>query len=79
MYVESSRNSKRLPSGTFTAFAMYIREDGRWQAFQLQVLTLTGTGIGHVTAFFDLSLFTTFGLPLTLPADEQVPLPSGTP
>jgi len=62
------------------AFAMYMRgDDGGWHAFQLHVLTLTAAGISHVTAFFDLSLFTTFGLPMTLPADEQVALTSGTP
>jgi len=62
------------------AFAMYMRgDDGGWYAFQLHVLTLTAAGISHVTAFFDLNLFTTFSLPMTLPADEQVPLPSGTP
>jgi RNA polymerase sigma-70 factor (ECF subfamily) len=62
------------------AFATYIRaEDGSWRAFQLQVLELTGAGISHVTAFFDLSLFATFGLPMTLPADEPVVPPSGTP
>src|SRR5262245_9500745 len=48
-------------------FAMYIRHDGTWKPFQLNVLTLTKTGIGHVTAFFDLDLFTKFGLPSTLP------------
>jgi RNA polymerase sigma-70 factor (ECF subfamily) len=53
------------------AFAMYMRgEDGGWHAFQLQVLTLTGARIAHVTAFFDLSLFATFNLPSTLPTDE---------
>jgi len=62
------------------AFAMYIRgDDGGWHAFQLHVLTLTAAGISHVIAFFDLSLFTTFGLPMTLPVDEQVVVTSGTP
>jgi hypothetical protein len=32
-----------------------------------------------MTVFFDLSLFTTFGLPLTLPADDQVFLSPVTP
>jgi RNA polymerase sigma-70 factor (ECF subfamily) len=59
------------------AFAMYIRTaEGGWEAFQLQVLTLTAGGISHVTAFLDLSLFTTFGMPSTLPADEQVVTPA---
>jgi RNA polymerase sigma-70 factor (ECF subfamily) len=51
------------------AFAMYILgDDGTWKPFQLQVLTLAKTGIAHVTAFFDLDLFVTFGLPATLPS-----------
>jgi RNA polymerase sigma-70 factor, ECF subfamily len=62
------------------AFAMYIRgDDGGWLAFQLHVLTLTTRGISHVTAFFDLDLFTTFGLPMTLPADNQVATGSAAP
>ena len=62
------------------AFAMYILgDDGGWHAFQLQVLTLIGGRISHSTVFFDLRLFTTFGLPSTLPADARVPLGSGTP
>jgi RNA polymerase sigma-70 factor (ECF subfamily) len=61
------------------AFGMYIRlDDGSWLAFQLQVVTLTAAGISHMTAFFDLELFTTFGLPMTLPADNQVAPASGT-
>jgi len=56
------------------AFAMYERvDDGTWKAFQLHVITATPTGISHVAAFFDLALFPTFGLPMTLPADDQVP------
>jgi RNA polymerase sigma-70 factor (ECF subfamily) len=62
------------------AFGMYYRRaDGGWGPFQLHVLTLTGAGISHVTAFFDLSLFPMFGLPTSLPADEQATLTSGTP
>jgi RNA polymerase sigma-70 factor (ECF subfamily) len=54
------------------AFAMYrLGDDGHWHAFQLQVLTITKAGIAHVTAFFDLRLFTTFGFPQTLPAEER--------
>jgi RNA polymerase sigma-70 factor, ECF subfamily len=56
------------------AFAMYILgNDGTWQPFQLQVLTLSAAGISHVAAFFDLSLFPTFGLPETLLADPPTP------
>jgi RNA polymerase sigma-70 factor (ECF subfamily) len=55
------------------AFGLYLRgDDGDWHAFHLQVATLTAAGISHMTAFFDLSLFTTFGLPLTMPADDQL-------
>jgi hypothetical protein len=36
------------------------------------VLQLGASGITHVVAFFDLRLFSTFGLPLTLSA-EQAP------
>jgi RNA polymerase sigma-70 factor (ECF subfamily) len=53
------------------AFAMYVREGTTWHAFQLQVLTLGPAGITHVTAFFDLTLFPTFGLPMTM-ADDDV-------
>jgi RNA polymerase sigma-70 factor (ECF subfamily) len=51
-------------------FAMYWLRDGDWHAFQLQVVTLVGTSITNVTAFFDLSLFPLFGLPMTLPAHD---------
>jgi RNA polymerase sigma-70 factor, ECF subfamily len=61
------------------AFAMYIRgKSGDWEAFQLQVVTLTAAGISHVVAFFDLTLFTAFGLPMTMSADAQMPAASGT-
>jgi RNA polymerase sigma-70 factor (ECF subfamily) len=61
-------------------FAMYMHDGkGGWQAFQLHVVTLTADGISHVTAFFDVRLFTKFGLPLTLPADDQVVPSSATP
>jgi RNA polymerase sigma-70 factor (ECF subfamily) len=62
------------------AFAMYILgDDGAWRPFQLQVLTVTDGGISHVVAFFDLKLFTTFGLPTTLPAGEQPARTAGQP
>jgi RNA polymerase sigma-70 factor (ECF subfamily) len=46
-------------------FAVYMRDpaDNIHRAFQLQVLTLTATGIIHAIAFFDLTLFETFNLP----------------
>ena len=52
------------------AFGMYLRGDDAYNAFQLHVITMTPAGIGHVTAFFELSLFPTFGLPDTLPLDD---------
>jgi RNA polymerase sigma-70 factor, ECF subfamily len=59
------------------AFGMYLRdEDGSSSAFQLHVLTLAPTGISHVTAFFDLSLFATFALPDSLPPDTTPARPS---
>jgi len=46
------------------AFALYMREpDGKHRAFQLQVLTLSGKGVSHVSTFFDTTLFEEFGLP----------------
>ena len=55
------------------AFALYLRgDDGDFQPFTLQVLTLTSAGIAHVANFFDLQLFTTFGLPKTQPARPQL-------
>ena len=46
------------------AFALYMREpDGEHRAFQLQVLTLSGKGVSHVSTFFDTTLFEEFGLP----------------
>ena len=60
------------------AYAMYrLGDDGDWHAFQLQVVTLAAGGIAHVTAFFDLRLFTTFGLPLTRPAEDLAPSRAG--
>lgn len=44
--------------------AVYMRDThGVHRAFQLQQLTVTEAGIGHVTAYFDLALFADFGLP----------------
>jgi RNA polymerase sigma-70 factor, ECF subfamily len=49
------------------AYGMYLRGEREYEAFQLHVVTLSDAAISHVTAFFDLSLFPTFGLPDTLP------------
>ncbi|WP_046471541.1 sigma-70 family RNA polymerase sigma factor [Allosalinactinospora lopnorensis] len=54
------------------AFGLYMRdENGAHRAFHLQVLTVTPSGITHVAAFFDTTLFATFGLPEALPALPQ--------
>ncbi len=58
------------------AFGMYYLVDGVFAPFQLQVLELTDRGIGHVTAFFDQSLFALFGLPERL--DTQIPVDAGS-
>ncbi|HEY7053443.1 MAG TPA: sigma-70 family RNA polymerase sigma factor [Mycobacterium sp.] len=48
------------------AAAMYMREGDKHVAFQLHVVDFTGTGVAHVVAFLDTSLFSKFGLPATL-------------
>jgi RNA polymerase sigma-70 factor (ECF subfamily) len=54
------------------AFGLYKlkNEDGVHHAHSLQVLTLTTEGIAHVGAFFDTTLFRTFGLPDVHPASS---------
>ena len=50
------------------AYGLYMRgPDGRLRAFQLQQLTVGPRGVSRVTAYFDLRLFETFGLPAELP------------
>ena len=57
------------------AYGLYMRTpSGDFAPFQLQVLELDGDQVRHVTAFFDLRLFETFGLPARLPAD-YAPMP----
>ena len=48
--------------------ALYMRnpETGVHEAFQLHVLDARSTGVTHVVAFMDTSLFERFGLPATL-------------
>ncbi|QXJ19469.1 sigma-70 family RNA polymerase sigma factor [Actinomadura graeca] len=49
------------------AFGLYRRgEDGVHRPFQIQVLAITGEGVAQVSAFFDTTLFATFGLPDSL-------------
>jgi RNA polymerase sigma-70 factor (ECF subfamily) len=51
------------------AYGLYMRsEDGRMLPFQLQQLTVSPGGVSRVTAYFDLRLFESFGLPAELPA-----------
>ncbi|MGH3735634.1 MAG: sigma-70 family RNA polymerase sigma factor [Micromonosporaceae bacterium] len=55
------------------AFGLYMKgEDGVHRAFQLQVLTFSGAKVSHTVAFFDTTLFPTFGLPEVLPAEPQL-------
>jgi RNA polymerase sigma-70 factor (ECF subfamily) len=49
------------------AFGLYMRNGDVYRPFNLPVLTLTPAGVSHVTCFFDLRLFPTFGLPESLP------------
>ncbi|OBI45987.1 RNA polymerase subunit sigma-70 [Mycobacterium kyorinense] len=48
------------------AAAMYMRDGDSHIPFQLQVLDVTDTGVSHVVAFLDTSLFAKFGLPASL-------------
>ncbi|MGI8330439.1 sigma-70 family RNA polymerase sigma factor [Actinomadura scrupuli] len=46
------------------AFGMYLRrEDGVLRAHSIQVLTVTRSGIAHISSFLDETLFDYFGLP----------------
>jgi RNA polymerase sigma-70 factor (ECF subfamily) len=49
------------------AFGLYMREGDVYKPFNLPVLTLTPGGVSHVSSFFDLRLFDTFGLPASIP------------
>ncbi|MFF0306083.1 sigma-70 family RNA polymerase sigma factor [Streptosporangium sp. NPDC004379] len=60
-------------------FAMYLRDDGGYRPFGIQVLTPTASGVAHVAVFFGLRLFTTFGLPPRLPATPPVSPPRSAP
>jgi RNA polymerase sigma-70 factor, ECF subfamily len=44
-------------------FAAYVREDGRYQAHAIQVLTAGGGRISRIVSFNDAALFPAFGLP----------------
>ena len=65
------------PGNGQPAFGLYMRQpDGSYAAFQLQVLTLDGDQVSHVSVFFDLRLFEKFGLPATVDADMTTSCPS---
>ena len=50
------------------AFGLYMRgPDGVHRAFQIQQLEIRDGRVAHVVAYFDTSLFATFGLPEVLP------------
>ncbi|MEU4240767.1 sigma-70 family RNA polymerase sigma factor [Actinoplanes sp. NPDC026619] len=49
------------------AFGLYLRNGDVYEPFQLPVLALAADGVSHVSSFFDLRLFRTFGLPDSLP------------
>jgi RNA polymerase sigma-70 factor (ECF subfamily) len=49
------------------AFGLYMRDGDVYKPFNLPVLTLTRDGVSHVSSFFDLRLFETFGLPASIP------------
>jgi RNA polymerase sigma-70 factor (ECF subfamily) len=49
------------------AFGLYMRDGDVYRPFNLPVLTLTASGVSHVSSFFDLRLFDTFGLPSSIP------------
>jgi hypothetical protein len=54
------------------AFGLYMRDGDVYRPFNLPVLTLAPDGVSHVTCFFDLRLFKTFGLPESLPVSAPV-------
>src|SRR4051794_18160190 len=45
------------------AYGLYMRDGDVYRPFNLPVLTLAPGGVSHVSCFFDLRLFETFGLP----------------
>ena len=55
------------------AFGLYMRDGDLYRAFNLHVLSLSGSGVSHVVTFFDLDLFGVFGLPMTHPARQERP------
>src|SRR5262249_51804083 len=63
------------------AFGLYMRTKADdFEPFHLQVLDIRDGKVAHVGAFFDPSLFASFGLPARLPAGYRPgdPVPAGT-
>lgn len=61
------------------AYGLYMRQpDGRFTPFHLQVLTITDGAVRHVAAFFDHTLFETFGLPAELDPEAVATLVGAT-
>ncbi len=52
------------------AYGLYMRDGDVYRPFNLPVLTLSADGVSHVSCFFDLRLFETFGLPSALPVES---------
>ncbi len=52
------------------AYGLYMRDGDVYRPFSLPVLTLAEDGVSHVSCFFDLRLFETFGLPPSLPVES---------
>ncbi|OBI41856.1 RNA polymerase subunit sigma-70 [Mycobacterium colombiense] len=70
---EGSGDMRMLPliaNGQLAA-AMYMRAGDVHVPFQLHVLDAQGGKVSHVVAFLDDSLFTKFGLPSSLSADQR--------
>jgi RNA polymerase sigma-70 factor (ECF subfamily) len=67
---ESAGDMRLLPTRANgqAAYGLYMRDGSTYRPFNFPVLTLTPSGVRHVTCFFDLRLFRTFGLPESLPA-----------
>ena len=66
---EGPGDMKLIPTranGQF-AFGLYMRDGDTYRPFNMPVLTLTPQGVSHVSSFFDLRLFATFGLPESIP------------
>ena len=70
---ERSGDMRMLPliANGQPATAMYMRDGEVHVPFQLQVLDVRDGKVSHVVAFLDDTLFTKFGLPSSLSADQR--------